>query len=211
MINLVHGIRGQGEDSIDKLIPALHAVRLITRDINYPKISATAFALTPRKWNRERQFRDGQIVVDATEDGEDIIAHSRGCLVATRAMEIGRKFRCAFFFAPAMNADFFFPEGAVEYVWIIYCPNDAVIKLAGLIPWNDGGSMGRIGYNGPAHPSLAELQVEAETPAHSHYFFFPHLEGWSYFIADRIVDPAGVMANEKKQFKPLVPSQAHLS
>ena len=201
MINVVHGTQGNGEANVDRIIRPLRGLGHGVRNVDYPPISNLAAALVPRRWNIKRQFRDARILMDMTSDGDNMVAHSRGCLIAHRSLELGRRFHCVFYFAPAMNVDFHFPQGSAKYIWIIHCPNDDAIKAAGLLPLNSFGQMGRLGYSGPSHDSIAEVQVEADRPAHSHYFYGVNLSDWSRFVSARVEAPASHMAKERKIFK----------
>jgi len=201
MINVVHGVGNRGIDSIDRLIPCLrNTLKHNVRNVDYPPVHPIELALTPRKIALARQKRNAGVVFDMTKDGEDGIFHSNGCLVGHRTMEMGRRFRVVIYLSPSMNADFHFPQDAAEFVWIVFAPKDKALAIAKLLPWNDAGSMGRIGFRGCPHPRLAESQADKGGFAHNHYFKPPFLDKWARFIDKRIRNPEHYMETERKKY-----------
>ena len=117
--------------------------------------------------------------------GDVLIAHSYGCLLALRAMELGAQFSHVFLFAPAMNRDFTFPYLGMTELHVIHNQNDRAIKAGAWLAWHDFGEMGRFGYNGPPDPRIINRQDVDKGDSgtnHSHYFSNEHIGKWANYI-----------------------------
>lgn len=173
----INGIRTDGSSSTDLILYELHALGHTAIDINYPRVSI----FTAR--SRKRQLRNAQILKDASKEGDVVIAHSYGCLLTLRAMELGAKFSYAFFFAPAMNVDFTFPYHGMKNLYVIYNPTDKAIRWGSKL-WNhDFGDMGRKGYKGAPDNRIESLvDILSRKGEHSDFFNRKNIHHWVKFI-----------------------------
>lgn len=161
----INGIRTNGKSSTDKMLKKLGNSGFHTIDVNYPRVNI----FTAR--SRKRQIKNAQILVNNYREGDILIAHSYGCLLALRAMELGAKFSHVFLFAPAMNVDFTFPYLGMIDLHVIHNPTDKAIKYGQLLAWHDFGAMGRVGYKGPPDPRIINIKDHEGTEGkrnHSH-------------------------------------------
>lgn len=178
----VNGIHTWGEANTDRLLDAL-ALRHETYDFNYPKVSVW------RAGCRAEQLRIARLLKDQAEHGDVVVAHSFGCLVTLRAMELGARFSTVFFFSAAMNQDFTIPIHGCRKLINVYNPADHALWLAKLIRWWDLGRMGSYGYAGPPDERVVNVQSfhnESGTLNHSHYFRTPHLEQFAAMVTNWI-------------------------
>jgi hypothetical protein len=154
-IATVHGIRSDGSDNVDLLAYSLGLLGHRTKNVDYPRVGLLGAR------SRKRQYRNAQVLLDNTSDGDDLIVHSYGGLVVLRAMELGRKYRVVFMFNPAMNKDFTFPYFGMKEMYVIYHPDDKAIKWGSWLRFNhDFGEMGRIGYKGPEDPRIINVKAK---------------------------------------------------
>ena len=175
----INGIRTDGKSSTDKMLNKLRDYGHKTVDVNYPKVNI----FTAR--SRKRQLRNAQILVNKSSVDDVLIAHSYGCLLALRAMELGANFGHVFLFAPAMNVDFTFPYLGMTELSVIHNPSDKAIKYGQLLAWHDFGAMGRFGYKGPPDPRITNIEDYNGVMGkrnHSHYFHDKNISHWAEYI-----------------------------
>ncbi len=179
----INGIRTDGSTNTDKLLRKLRERGHQTLDINYPEVNIF------QARSRSRQKRNATILYDAHNGGDILIAHSYGCLLSLRAMEIGASFSKVFFFAPAMNVDFTFPYHGMEHLTVIYNPTDEAIKWGARLRFgHDFGKMGSEGYQGPPDSrilSILDKTGDKGKRNHSHYFFDKNIDSWADYIESR--------------------------
>lgn len=180
----INGIRTDGSASTDLLLDEFAFCEgFITVDVNYPKVNI----FTAR--SRSRQLRNARRLVERHDKGDILIAHSYGCLLALRAMELGAQFSHVFLFAPAMNRDFTFPYLGMTKLHVIHNKKDKAIKLGSLLAWHDFGKMGRLGYDGAPDPRIENiLDTDKGGMNHSHYFSNQNIEKWVKYIKQAISD-----------------------
>lgn len=182
----VNGIHTWGEQNIDLMLRALDGKRSLdcpTYDFNYPRVWVW------RAGCRREQFRIARLLLDQASDGDAVIAHSFGCLVTLRAMELGAKFSTVFFFSAALNQDFTIPHHGCRKLINIYNPADTALWLAKLIRWWDLGRMGSYGYAGPPDERVVNVQSfhnQSGTLNHSHYFREAHVMQFARMIVNWI-------------------------
>ena len=178
----INGIRTDGSTSTDKMLKQFDNHPTI--DVNYPKV---------RLWgarSRSRQYRNARQLVNKHIPGDVLIAHSYGCLLALRAMELGAKFSHVFLFAPAMNRDFTFPYLGMTKLHVIHNANDKAVKAGALLAWHDVGEMGRFGYDGPPDPRITNIIDTDKGDSgknHSHYFSNRNVGKWAKFVMKTII------------------------
>jgi len=179
----INGIRTDGSTSTDILGDKLAMYDYEVFDVNYPRVNI----FTAR--SRKRQRKNAKILKNKTNDGDVLIAHSYGCLLALRAMELGAKFSHVFLFAPAMNVDFTFPYLGMTEMNVIHNPTDEAIKLGNWLWFHDFGKMGRIGYKGPPDTRITNVldnKGKQGERNHSHYFNEDNINEWAKFVIKAI-------------------------
>jgi len=85
-------------------------------------------------------------IVNVVDNGSIAIAHSNGCLIASKAAKLGAPFSKLILINPALDTDYEFPSGIPVDVY--YSPKDRATLLARFIPFSRWGAMGRYGYDG---------------------------------------------------------------
>lgn len=151
--------------------------------------------------SRLRRHQTAAILTDQVINKRDgkknyLIAHSLGCLLATNIVEhcsIRPLFDEAWFFAPAMDRQWIFPEDAWGKLNIIFNKNDRAVMFARYLPLGHPfGDMGRRGWqtlNPPGDPGnvrLIEDHVKMYPRSHSHYFKSASLNSYAQQISDSI-------------------------
>jgi hypothetical protein len=137
----INGILTTGGQSTDLLLRRLDILGHETYDVPIP--IRTAF--TSR--SSRIRARDVQRVLIAAKDGDTLIAHSRGCLVAAECMKY-RKFETVWMFRPAMSTRYKFPAGDIN-VKCVYSKGDWAILIGGLLLHHRFGMAGRSGFKDP--------------------------------------------------------------
>lgn len=179
-IAFINGIHSDGSASTDRLCRAL-AGDFRTTDVNYPVV----------RWWQARwrcvQLDRAQRLFDATADGDHIVAHSFGCLLVRRAMQLGRQFAAVFLFAAADASDTYWPYWGAERIYVIHNPYDVAIKWGSKLLNHDFGSLGADGY-ALAHKDPRVFNIR--TPyfrrsdlRHGFYFGPDHIQHWADFVA----------------------------
>ena len=170
----INGIRSDGQNNTDRLLRELEKMGYETVDVSYPRVNV----FTAR--SRKRQLKNAQLIREVYQPGDAVIAHSYGCLLTLRAMEIGCEFSQVFYFGAAMNDDFSFPFNGMVKLWNYHNPNDMALTLGRLLAWHDFGAMGQTGYRGPLDQRIRNIPMRHRSPGrfsmnHSHYFLNPFL------------------------------------
>lgn len=165
-----NGICSDGSDSTDLILNDLREIGYQTEDINYPKVRGFIDA-----WFSSRLTDRALKVMKHHQEGDCAIAHSYGCNVLRRTMELGAVYKHVFLFSPAMDANVQFPEGAAESITVFHHRRDRVIFLGMLLPWHPFGAMGRYGYQGARNNAIENVEyhhvAEGESfTNHSNYF-----------------------------------------
>jgi len=138
----INGIRSNGSDNTDQLLAKLQARGHKTVDTSYPLTSLF------RARARDYQYSDANLILNRHHQaGDAVIAHSRGCLVNLRMMELGARFSTVFWFRPAMNRDYLIPRHSCQRLVIIHHPSDRAIRLGECLWWHDFGAAGRLGLH----------------------------------------------------------------
>lgn len=181
----LNGILTHGAQSTDRLLGLLGERGYQTLDVNYP----FTFALMAHF----RQRANTTYLLEAYRPGDCLIAHSYGCLLAYRAMQMGAVFDKVFLFAPAMKADVEFPAGAYKHIYVMHHPRDFAVWLGSLLPFHAFGRMGRDGYQGPPRDDITNLESKGgsdyDRKLHSHYFSPARIAKWADFIDRTLMEP----------------------
>lgn len=185
----INGINESAFTTTDALAAVLKGRGCDVRKLRYP----TRNALQTR--NRLLQYRDARDMLEQLPTQPvDLVAHSWGCLLSARMMELGGTavFRNVFLFAPALDPDWIFPVKAFERMWVIHNKHDRAVLWARLFfgQWHPWGDMGRTGYQGDPDDRIVSVeditkQGDKWGRLHSHYFQKPHVERWADFIMQK--------------------------
>jgi len=170
----INGIRSNGEGNIDRLYSELNKLGHSGVDISYPRVSAFGAR------SRTRQRKNAEIILEHHQPGDWVIAHSYGCLLTLRAMEMGARFGRVWFFGAAMNDDFTFPRHGMTHLYNYHNQYDVALTLGKMLWWHDFGAMGQSGYKGAPDPRIQNKPFIDSSPGrfslnHSHYFRSPNL------------------------------------
>lgn len=194
----VNGIHESAFTTTDAMAGALQSRGIVTKKLRYP----TRGAFDTR--NRLLQYRDAKDMLEQLPPRPvDIVAHSWGCLLTARMMELGGShlFRNVFLFAPAVDPDWIFPIEAFERMYVIHNRKDRAVWWAKLAfrGWHPWGEMGRVGYQGDPDPRITNIEDITQHGdkwgrLHSHYFQGANLDRWAAFVIDKttVSPPAAV-------------------
>lgn len=176
----VNGIRSDGANNVQRMLDDLARLGWPVQHVSYPRVRAVMARY------RSRQRRHARRILDAHEPGDCVIAHSYGCLLSLRAMELGAQFGTVFFFGAAMNEDFTFPYLGCRALHNIHDPSDRALGLGSLLVWHDFGRMGQTGYAGPPDPRVRNVpgtgEIESDLWRHSHYFKAGNRRAWVRYV-----------------------------
>jgi len=133
----IPGIRSDGTGNINLLLGEFDRAGYETLKANLPIRSA----LTAR-WCTKR---DAKKLLEITNPGDILVAHSRGCLVATKALEIEpEKFPEVWFFRPAMSAKKVFKTDTK--ITCVFSEDDLAIQVGSLLINHPFGKAGNKGF-----------------------------------------------------------------
>lgn len=180
----INGIRSDGSTNTDQMLIRLDNRGHTPIDCNYRETRLFRF----QTYDTGRQFEDALFIGKNYWPGEDcaVVAHSRGCLVAWRMLEIGYRFKAMFLFRPSINKDFILPRGQ-QNVFCIHRPDDRAIKHGSWLPFNDFGAAGRFGLEDKGVINVqAPRYVESEFFRHSDDFLSPQINVWAEWIHERL-------------------------
>lgn len=177
-IAFINGINGNGSRSTDLLCKELKDRGHDTVEVNYPHT---------RFWNagsRKVQLDRARILYEATSDGYNLAAHSFGCIIGRRTMQLGRNFKEVFFFGSADESDTYYPDGSADNIHVIYNPYDTVLWWSNILPNHDFGDMGRVGYQGRDKnvKSVRSQYYRIAKNRHGFYFHGSELCKWADYI-----------------------------
>lgn len=175
----INGINTDGRSSTDLLLASLADEGYETIDVEYPHT---------RFWNagwRNTQLDRASRIMEQTQNGDAVVAHSFGCLLTRRAMQLGREFSYVFLFSPADASDTYYPISGAKEIFVIFNLHDKAIRLGGLLPNHDFGALGRYGYRGPRDPRIENVPMPSfrtGSSNHGPYFEGEQLHFWTEFI-----------------------------
>lgn len=183
----INGIRSDGSMQTDQALAKLQELGHETVDTSYPLTSLL------RARPRSLQFSDANLIMNKHhQDGDAVIAHSRGCLVNLRMMELGARFSTVFWFRPAMNVDFLIPRHSCERLYIIHHPGDRAIRMGEYLWQHDFGAAGRLGLHAgnrkhylhdPRVTNVLAPNYKTHEPFHHSDDFLPeNINAWVQYI-----------------------------
>lgn len=180
-IACVNGIRSKGEQTTDLLAERLRAdYGHDAFDIDLP----VRHTWDLRSWKNLQ--RDAMAMVDQTQDGDGVVAHSAGCLQTAYAMGLCRRFSRVVFFGAALNQDWAFPPEPCGFDGLtnIHNPHDRALLYGSLLLQHPFGPMGRQGYRGPDRRvvNLPRRRKKLFSKNHSHYFRPEEIGDWAEWV-----------------------------
>jgi hypothetical protein len=163
----VHGIRSDGHLNIDLLLDEMSRKGHKVKDVQTPSRST---------WEARFKSRmDGQQVANVSEDGDVLLAHSYGCLVASEAMKLV-KYKAVYLFRPAMSRKYKFQASPTK-IYCIYSIADKAIWLGGFLRFNH--PFGLAGVFGFRSDRVTNLMSKGH---HGSDFEPETVESWADFI-----------------------------
>jgi len=196
----VHGINTNGQGNVDTLCNAVAkdtGVKVVNFD--YPKISLLRanWALS-YKYTHRTQIKHARELMEHTQDGDHVVAHSFGSAVVYACMHLfGRTFGHVWMIAPALDhaqASLGFENKYFESLTIVNNPYDRALKFGRELPWVDLSSIGLEGYNPIVEPNVANLPMperfllgdDSDWLNHSYAFKGQNLKTLTHIIADQV-------------------------
>lgn len=186
MLVTINGIT----DSADHTVNAL--AKVLETDFGIKSVHLT---YPTRSWretrSRRSQYLDAKRMLrQLPKGGCNVLAHSWGGLLGCRMMELGGTdvFNKGFYFAPAIDKDWVFPDFAFKQLFVIHNEQDRALWAAEHLfgsehPWGD---MGKYGYFGEDSRIISVRDTtKRSTPferMHSHYFTPAHVKVWASFV-----------------------------
>jgi len=153
---LVHGfnVSDGGEATVDRLLLFLEAMgyEVIQYDYGWRGLFGVRFM----------SKRDSQGLMDLFKPGDIVIGHSNGGHLIARAIEKGMPVKHAIMIHPALDKDWYPPDGhPVKEVHIYWSPQDKATWWSQWSPWMWGG-MGTYG------PTSGDLRMVSHKEDQSH-------------------------------------------
>jgi hypothetical protein len=132
---------------------------------------------------------DGLSLAQSMDDGDNVIAHSYGCLMVLNSILAGAKWDKVFLFGGAATSDkFYYPDDAFSECYVVYNPEDSALKFGSLLPFHPFGKMGLRGITGQPgrdtkDPRIKNIRGFRDTIKidHSHYWE-EDLDKWVDFL-----------------------------
>ena len=186
----VHGIRTDGRESVDLLGEGLGYRGFDVIDYDYKNVNLGHVLFNIRagsKRNLQYDRARGLTHLAEIHDKPDIVAHSFGCLVTLRAMELNASFGKVFWYRPAMDRDFVIPAWGCDELYIIHHPRDKAIKLGSMLSNHDFGKMGTLGsvYAPPEGKDTRITNYRSDFEGHSGDFR-EGLSDTADFVAEKL-------------------------
>lgn len=143
---------------------------LSAKEVHCPEVTVM------QSWSTDRITRIAERILKehGNDETDSIVAHSYGCLVAIRCMELGAKFKHAFFLGPAASCKADIPEN-VKGLTVFHNHYDIAVAAGTLLPFHLFGAMGVVGYKGD-FKEVTNIRYNHFNPTkydpwnHSHYF-----------------------------------------
>jgi hypothetical protein len=148
-----------------------------TVDVEYPRMTALlAYFQSQIDWRAER-------ILKVHQPGDCVVAHSFGCLLTLRAMELGAKFDTVFFFGAAADDKAVIPEFGCTKLYNVHSTEDRALNLGKMLPNHPFGELGSKGYTGLDH---RVENIPAPGYDHNQYAEEHYIKYWVNVINDKI-------------------------
>jgi len=154
-IFLANGIRTHGENNIDRLLRPLEDLGHRVVDLYYKKVYSW------HVYSRTKQLKIAHALKNQILPHPQpwyIAAHSFGCLLSRRLMQINVTFTSAHLFGAADDDETYYPREQAERIHVYYNQKDRALLFGSLLFRHDFGPLGRVGYNGPDDSRIVGLR-----------------------------------------------------
>ena len=163
----IPGIHSDGTGTTDKLGYRLEALGYDFLDLDLPRRNAFN-----ARWKAKK---DAKRIIEVSEPGDVLIAHSFGCLRSAYAMrEID--YLAVFMFRPAMRRNWKFPEGNTG-IRCIYSRQDYAILAGSALLFHPFGMAGFKGFKNPTKLKRNTLGKGD----HNNDFSDRHIDRWASY------------------------------
>ena len=183
-VHLIHGIRSQGQCTVDDLLPYLSQWEVAYPDYGYIVELETPFV---------NQIIVGTLLPYIGQD-DVLIGHSNGCALIYEAMQKLQKVGGAVFINAALERGITRPP-SWPGIDVYFNSGDKVTEAAAIgaqlgIVDRDWGEMGHVGYSGN-DPLIVNIDCGEQrnmpvVSGHSDLFSPQNITSWGPFIASRI-------------------------
>lgn len=194
MIFTLNGIGDSGPTTTHRMADWLGRAGHPVTKLRYPVVNWR------QSRDRLKQYQYASMMLDVVEATKartkDIVAHSHGCLLTARMMELGgtNTFRNVILFAPALDQVWIWPRNAFARMWVIHNARDRAVRIARLFPGNHPwGAMGAHGWQAATPPGEDHRVTNVRDDhrgtlwqrRHSHYFR-DELSKWAAWVIKRL-------------------------
>ena len=196
----ISGLDSSGKNSTDKILLHLQNTYLLdTIDYNYKPLKS--FNLITKLKYKTKNYQSEllqnlQTYINQLPYPPNIVAHSFGCLLVIKVLLLGAKVNNIFLFSPSVKSDEIINStGVLNNVYIIYHPNNVILKTAKFYDFGDMSTRGydypgsiikNVRYSQKEDVTLCEHFKELCTFNHSVYFLDHNISHWSQFIFTKI-------------------------
>jgi pimeloyl-ACP methyl ester carboxylesterase len=183
----INGILSHGACGTDLALKDLSGMGYTTLDYDYPMRTALS------AWFNKNRWDDAKGLLELTEGGDHILAHSYGCLIVLEAMRMGAKFDQVFFFGAAASSDRYpwFPmlPDACNDLYVVYNPADRALRYGSMIPFHPFGKLGYKGYRGTPDDRVHSIpaMLSDDIVSHNNHLNDTHRKSWVTFISNQII------------------------
>lgn len=198
---MIVGVKGlhaiNNQNNITKYINKLNELGVEAKEFPYFKFGIAHTYLLGRI------FRTLKKLDDFLEDGDSIVAHSFGCVLAIDLLnhmsteKRQKKLKNVFLFNPSVDWDIKIEETHFKNMFIFYEPEDTMLRLAKWLPFNKLGALGKYGYRYPSEKihNIKIADGPSGTMKHDGAMFEPNLTNYSKFI--RIIEKGSVFQQKR--------------
>lgn len=193
MIFTINGINDSAHDTTDRMAQGLVGRGHTVHRLRYPVVRFYSMG------NRQLQYEYADEllhkVLQAGQGTDSIVAHSFGCLLVARMMELAGSFPFSqvFMYSPALDREWSFPMSGARRVYVVHNPKDRAVLYAKYLFRNPVGPMGRYGYKSPktsfAIPVVTNREIRATFKGqrpHNAYFCGEHLHREVSWVDDKL-------------------------
>jgi pimeloyl-ACP methyl ester carboxylesterase len=183
--HLIHGfrIRDGGAETVGRLAPYVSNGQVEAKLHNYGYVSLLGL--------RRRNEKAVEKINRRVDEGDVLVGHSNGCLIAWELVKAGVKPAAVICVQPALRRDTIWPEDLP--VLCVYNEDDRIVTLGRwwsrfvsvANPWQDRhgwGAAGRHGFDQASVTNISTLVGPTPAEGHSEIFKQPALQYWGGVI-----------------------------
>lgn len=139
-VNGIHNFSWGNDSFTDRILRHL-AHNHYAVDVRYPRMLAVL------AYFQSQIDRRAEKLLEVHQPGDCVVAHSFGCLLTLRAMELGAEFNTVFFFGAAADSKYVMPSG-FKKLYNVHSTEDNALALGKKLPGHPFGELGSRGYEG---------------------------------------------------------------